>query len=88
MRSKGEWREATTLQPGDPLYMSFQPGLFGSRVELRVKTTASYRTRQTPRLPAEWSPELAELVGYMMADGHIVNERRNEQKLAAAELHW
>ena len=77
LRSKGEWKEAATLQPGDPVYMSFQPGLFGSRVDLRVKATASYRTRKSPTLPTEWSPGLAELVGYMMADGHIARSNYN-----------
>jgi hypothetical protein len=57
--------------------MSFQPGLFGSQADLRVKATASYRTRKSPTLPAEWSPALAELVGYMMADGHIARRNHN-----------
>ena len=75
LRSKGKWLEAAALIVGDPLYMSFQPGLFGSQVELHVTPTAAYKTRKTPTLPTEWSPQLAELVGYMMADGHI--ERSN-----------
>jgi DNA polymerase-1 len=77
LRSKGKWVEAGTLAVGDPLYMSFQPGLFGSQVDLHVTPTAAYKTRKTPTLPTKWSPQLAELVGYMMADGHIARSNYN-----------
>jgi DNA polymerase I-like protein with 3'-5' exonuclease and polymerase domains/5'-3' exonuclease len=77
LRSQGRWREAATVEVGDPLYMSFRPGLFGSQVDLRVAPTAAYQTRKSPRLPTTWSVGLAELVGYMMADGHIARSNYN-----------
>jgi len=77
LRSSGEWRRARGLQIGDPLYMSFRSGLFGESRSFEVGRTAAYWTRKSPRLPGEWSVELAELVGYMMADGHIARSTYN-----------
>ncbi|MBI2527989.1 MAG: hypothetical protein HYV93_18640 [Candidatus Rokubacteria bacterium] len=77
VRSRGEWREASLLEVGDPVYMTFREGLFGSRTELNVEMTAAYRTRKTPGMPVEWSVGLAELVGYAMADGHIAHSNYN-----------
>jgi hypothetical protein len=65
------------VEVGDPLYMSFRTGLFGSRIDLRVTSTAAYQTRKSPRLPTTWSVPLAELVGYAMADGHIARSNYN-----------
>jgi len=86
LRSLGEWREAASLRAGDALYMSFRPGLFGANVRFTVVPTAAYRTRKTPRLPTEWTLELAELVGYAMADGHLAcsNYNRKPAKLILA----
>jgi DNA polymerase I-like protein with 3'-5' exonuclease and polymerase domains/5'-3' exonuclease len=77
LRSLGQWVEASALKPGDPLYMSFTAGLFGSSIEFEVEPTAAYRTRKTPSLPTGWSQDLAELVGYAMADGHIAHSNYN-----------
>jgi len=77
LRSEGRWREAATVEVGEPLYMSFRPGLFGSQIDLRVTPTAAYQTRKSPRLPTTWSVPLAELVGYAMADGHIARSNYN-----------
>jgi DNA polymerase-1 len=77
LRSRGQWRQAATLRPGDPVYMSFRDGLFGTTVAFRSRRAAAYQTRKTPRLPAEWSVELAELVGYTMADGHMARSNYN-----------
>jgi DNA polymerase I-like protein with 3'-5' exonuclease and polymerase domains/5'-3' exonuclease len=76
-RTTGRWVEASDLKPDVPLYMSFTEGLFGTSTALRVDRTAAYRTRKTPKLPAEWSADLAELVGYAMADGHIARSNYN-----------
>jgi len=77
LRSKGVWRTAEEIRAGDPLYMTFREGMFGDRLRLDVAPTADYETRRSPRLPAEWSVELAELVGYAMADGHIARSNYN-----------
>jgi DNA polymerase-1 len=79
LRSKGEWKEAHELKAGDPLYMSFREGLFGESVEFEIGMTAAYTTRKTPTLPEEWSVELAEFVGYAMADGHIARSNYNNK---------
>ena len=76
-RTTGRWVEASDLKAGIPLYMSFTEGLFGSSVAFQVKQTAAYRTRKTPDLPGEWSADLAELVGYAMADGPIARSNYN-----------
>jgi DNA polymerase-1 len=80
--SKGRWVEASTLKVGDPLYMSFQDGLFGKAATFEVTRLAAYRTRKSPLLPTEWSVGLAELVGYVMADGHIARSNYNEKPAA------
>ena len=77
LRSEGRWRDAGTLAVGDSLYMSFRPGLFGSRIDLKIRQTAAYQTRKSPRVPSTWSVALAELVGYAMADGHIARSNYN-----------
>jgi DNA polymerase-1 len=77
LRSTDGWIEAGSVKAGDPLYMSFTEGLFGSSSEFQVEPTAAYRTRKTPDLPAGWSSDLAELVGYIMADGHIARSNYN-----------
>jgi DNA polymerase I-like protein with 3'-5' exonuclease and polymerase domains/5'-3' exonuclease/intein/homing endonuclease len=77
LRSRGQWKEASSIKPGDPLYMTFREGPFGTDVAINARQTAAYATRKTPRLPAEWSVELAELVGYAMADGHIARSNYN-----------
>lgn len=77
LRSRGRWLRADALLPGDPVYMTFAPGLFGHETTLTLKRTAEYRTRKSPRLPERWTPELAEFVGYFMADGHIARSPYN-----------
>jgi DNA polymerase I-like protein with 3'-5' exonuclease and polymerase domains/5'-3' exonuclease len=77
LRSEGRWREAASIEVGDPLYVSFRPGLFGAQVDLQVTSTAAYQTSKSPRLPTTWSPRLAELVGYAMADGHMARSNYN-----------
>ncbi|HEV2056604.1 MAG TPA: DNA polymerase [Methylomirabilota bacterium] len=77
LRSTNGWIEAANLKLGDPLYMSFTEGLFGSSSEFQVEPTAAYRTRKTPDLPGGWCSDLAELVGYAMADGHIAHSNYN-----------
>ena len=77
LRSRGEWKTATEIKVGDPLYMTFREGMFGDRLRLDVMPTAAYETRKSPRIPTEWSVELAELVGYAMADGHIARSNYN-----------
>ena len=79
VRSRGEWKEMSALEVGDPIYMSFREGLFGSMVALRYKLTAAYKTRKTPALPTEWSVAFAELMGYAMADGHIARSNYNDK---------
>jgi len=76
-RTTGRWVEASDLKPDVPLYMSFTEGSFGTSVAFRLEQTAAYRTRKTPNLPGEWSADLAELVGYAMADGHIARSNYN-----------
>jgi DNA polymerase I-like protein with 3'-5' exonuclease and polymerase domains/5'-3' exonuclease len=76
-RTTGRWVEASDLKPDVPVYMSFTEGLFGTSTALRVNRTAAYPTRKTPKLPTEWSADLAELVGYAMADGHIARSNYN-----------
>ncbi|MCR4403995.1 MAG: DNA polymerase [Candidatus Acetothermia bacterium] len=76
-RSRGHWVRADELSPGMPLYMSFTPGLFGAKTSLELKRTAAYRTRKSPALPRAWTPQLAELVGYCLADGHIARSNYN-----------
>jgi DNA polymerase-1 len=75
--SLDEWKAAGDLQAGDPLYMSFTAGLFGQAVTMDVWRASAYRTRLSPDLPKEWSVDLAELVGYVMADGHLARSNRN-----------
>ena len=65
------------IRAGDPLYMTFRQGMFGDRLRLDVLPTAAYETRKSPRIPTEWSVELAELIGYAMADGHIARSNYN-----------
>jgi DNA polymerase-1 len=77
LRSKGQWKTAAEIQVGDPLYMTFREGMFGDRLKLDVAPTAAYETRKSPRMPTEWSVELAELIGYVMADGHIAHSDYN-----------
>ncbi|MGH9425691.1 MAG: LAGLIDADG family homing endonuclease, partial [Terriglobia bacterium] len=79
LRSKGEWKAASGLRVGDPVYMSFREGLFGQSLVLDIARTASYQTRKSPILPKEWSVELAELVGYSMADGHLARSNYNNK---------
>ena len=77
LRSKGEWKTAAEIRVGDPLYMTFREGMFGDRLRLDVVPTAAYETRKSPRIPTVWSVELAELIGYAMADGHIARSNYN-----------
>jgi DNA polymerase-1 len=77
LRSLGRWVEAQDLTVGAPLYMSYRSGLFGNETKLRIDHTSHYDTRKTPSLPDEWTLELAELVGYHMADGHIARSNYN-----------
>ncbi len=76
-RSRGRWIRADEIIPGTPLYMSFTPGLFGDQVSLNLKRTAAYPTKKSPALPRSWTPQLAELVGYCLADGHIAYSNYN-----------
>ena len=50
LRSQGRWREAATIEVGDPLYMSFRARLVRlPRSTLRVTfSTAAYQTRKSP----------------------------------------
>jgi DNA polymerase-1 len=77
LRSLGRWVEAQDLTVGAPLYMSYSPGLFGGETKLTIDHTSHYDTRKTPSLPDEWTLELAELVGYHLADGHIARSNYN-----------
>ena len=77
IRSRGLWRRADTVQPGDPVYMTFTEGLFGTETALTLQRTTAYATRKSPRLPERWTPELAELAGYLVADGHIARSTYN-----------
>ena len=77
VRSRGRWVRADALSPGDPVYMTFSEGLFGTATHLDLTATAAYATRKLPRLPGHWTPALAELVGYHMADGHIARSNYN-----------
>ena len=77
LRSHGEWIEAGKIAVGAPVYMSFTEGLFGNQTELHLSRSAAYSTRKTPILPVQWAPELAEFVGYYMADGHIAHSNYN-----------
>jgi len=61
LRSKGTWVQADTVKIGDPLYMSFTPGKFGCSIKLP--------NIRPPKLPHEWTVDLAEFVGYFLADG-------------------
>ncbi len=79
LRSKGEWKRASELDVGDRLYMSFRDGLFGETIAFEVRKTAAYPTRKSPVLPQEWSVELAEMVGYAIADGHIAHSNYNRK---------
>jgi DNA polymerase-1 len=79
LRSEGQWREARTIQVGDPLYMSSRGGLFGGEIDLKVRPAAAYQTRKSPRMPTAWSVPLAELVGYAMADGHLARSNYNDK---------
>ena len=77
LRSLGNWIEAQHLNVGDPVYMSFREGLFGNQVEMDLHVTSAFPTRKSPQLPREWTVELAELVGYHLADGHIARSNYN-----------
>jgi len=77
LRSNGVWKPASELRVGDPVYMSFREGLFGESVAFAVGRTTSYLTRKSPALPRAWSVGLAELVGYLMADGHFARSNYN-----------
>ncbi len=77
IRSRGAWIEAKDITVGDPVYMSFTAGLFGDQTALNLHYASHYDTRKTPTLPTEWTVELAELVGYHMADGHIARSNYN-----------
>ena len=77
LRSRGRWIRADEIAPGAPVYMSYTKGIFGIDTELDLRFTTAYRTRKSPPLPACWTPELAEFVGYCMADGHIVRSNYN-----------
>jgi DNA polymerase I len=75
--SRGGWKAAADVQPGDAVYMSFTAGLFGQRVALDVRRSSAFRTWQSPDLPKEWSVDLGELTGYLMADGHLARSSQN-----------
>jgi DNA polymerase I len=77
LRSLGRWVEASDLVVGDPLYMSHAPGMFGEEIALDLHYTSHYDTCKTTSLPNEWSVELAELIGYHMADGHVAHSNYN-----------
>ena len=77
VRSQGRWVRADEIVVGMPVYMSFTEGMFGSGTQLCLRLTAAYTTRKTPLSPMHWTPKLAELVGYSMADGHIVRSNYN-----------
>ncbi len=79
IRSKGEWIEAGRLKVGAPVYMSFVEGIFGKETRLHWRPIAAYPTRKTPVLPILWTKELAEFVGYLMADGHIAGSNYNNK---------
>src|SRR5215510_1897746 len=79
IRSKGEWIEASRLKVGAPVYMSFVEGIFGRETRLDWRPIAAYSTRKTPVLPIVWTKELAEFVGYFMADGHINHSNYNNK---------
>jgi DNA polymerase-1 len=77
IRSRGAWIEAKDIMVGDPVYMSFTPGLFGDQTALNLHYASHHDTQKTPTLPTEWTVELAELVGYHMADAHIARSNYN-----------
>jgi DNA polymerase-1 len=98
LRSKGEWKEASSVNVGDPVYMSFREGVFGQSVELQSDRVAEDTTKKTPIIPRQWSVELAEFVGYLMADAHTArsNYTNTPAKVVLAfgwkekdvVLHW
>ncbi|MDI6882932.1 MAG: DNA polymerase [Patescibacteria group bacterium] len=71
LRSKNEWVRAIDIKVGMPAYMSFTEGIFGDQVALNLNYPAKYRTKKTSILPKTWTEDLAELIGYILADGHI-----------------
>ena len=77
--SLGNWLRSDALTSGAPLYMSFREGPFGQRRDFEIEPIAAYPTRKSPTLPREWSSDLAELVGYAMADGHLARSDYNEK---------
>ncbi len=77
LRSKNEWVRAIDIKVGMPAYMSFTDGIFGDQVALNLNYTAKYRTKKTPILPKRWTEDLAELIGYILADGHISKSNYN-----------
>ncbi|HEX8847198.1 MAG TPA: DNA polymerase [Pyrinomonadaceae bacterium] len=77
LRSQGQWLKAEEIEVGAPVYMSFTEGLFGDEIALDLQRITAYVTRKSPLLPVRWTEELAELVGYCMADGHIVHSNYN-----------
>src|SRR5439155_22892585 len=79
VRSLGRWVHPADLKPGDPVYLTFREGMFGSEVGLNLSRSTPYETRKTPPLPDHWTVELAELVGYLMADGHIARSNYNHK---------
>jgi len=80
----GEWTPAKDLTVRDHVYMSLAEGLFGTTRGVEVAATAAHRTRKSPALPAEWSVDLAELLGYVLADGHIARSNAKPAKLVLA----
>ena len=79
LRSKGKWLKASDITTGTPVYMSFAEGLFGTQVALDLDYTTEYRTQKTPTLPGAWTVDFAELVGYVLADGHICRSNYNNK---------
>lgn len=77
LRSQGRWLRADEVFVGSPVYMSFTEGLFGEETALDLRRSTAYTTRKSPLLPTRWTVELAEFVGYCMADGHIVRGNYN-----------
>jgi DNA polymerase-1 len=77
IRSLGRWVAAGEMHVGDPVYMTFHEGLFGQQTALHLGPTAAYKTHKTPALPDRWTVELAEFIGYLMADGHIARSNYN-----------
>lgn len=71
VRSRGAWVAVEDLSPGDPLCLSMLDGLFGDRTALRLAYATHRMTPNAPRLPVEWTPDLAEFIGYAAGRGRI-----------------